>query len=62
MQAFTNFVSRIRPGKTVVDLVTPIEILLFPPDKEPNIASEDKELFMQVMAEFTNIEREVCHV
>ena len=62
MQAFTNFVSRIRPGKTVVDLVTPIESLLFPPDKEPNIASEDKELFMQVMAEFTNIEREVCHV
>lgn len=48
------------PGKAVVDLVSPIQSLLFPPDKKPNIASEDKELFMQIMAEFAKIEREVC--
>ena len=60
MQVFTHLMSRMKPGKPVVDLVTPVQSLLFPPNKKPNIASEDKELFMQVMAEFTNFEREVC--
>jgi len=46
----------------VVDLVTPVQGLLFPSDKEARIASEDPDLFQKVMAEFNNFENEVCHM
>lgn len=50
----------MKPSKTVVDLVTPVQGLLFPSDKEARIASEDPDLFQKVMAEFNNFE--VCHI
>ena len=59
VQAITNLV---KPSKPVVDLVTPVQGLLFPSDKEARIASEDPDLFQKVMAEFSNFENEVCHM
>lgn len=52
----------MKPSKPVVDLVTPVQGLLFPSDKEARIASEDPDLFQKVMAEFNNFENEVCHM
>ena len=52
----------MKPSKTVVELVTPVQSLLFPSDKEARIASEDPNLFQKVMAEFNNFENEVCHM
>ena len=52
----------MKPSKPVVDLVTTVQGLLFPSDKEARIASEDPDLFQKVMAEFSNFENEVSHM
>ena len=46
----------------MADLVTAVQGLLFPPDGEDRIASEDSDLFVMVMAEFNKFEIQVCHI
>ena len=45
-----------------VELVTAVQGLLFPPEEEGRIASEDTYLFALVMAEFDRVETKVCHI
>ena len=44
----------------MVDLATRMQKLLFPHKKEARVASENDELFVNVMAEFSKFENEVC--
>ena len=44
----------------MVELVTKVQGLLFPPDGKDKIASEDSDLFAAIMAEFNKFEIEVC--
>ena len=44
----------------MVDLATRMQKLLFPHKNEARVASENDELFVNVMAEFSKFENEVC--
>ena len=57
---FQRFLNWINPSRPVVELVTALQSLLFPPDGKNKIASEDTDLFALVMAEFNKFEIEVC--
>jgi len=57
-QGFQKLFSWINPSKPVVELVTPVQSLLFPPDGKDKIASEDTDLFAMVMAQFNKFEIE----
>lgn len=57
---FQRFLNWINPSRPVVELVTALQSLLFPPDGEVRIASKDTDLFALVMAEFNKFETEVC--
>ena len=48
--------------KPVVELVAAVQGLLFPPDGEERIASEDSDLFVMVMDEFDRVETGVCYI
>jgi len=55
---FQRFLNWINPSRPVVELVTALQSLLFPPDGEVRIASKDTDLFALVMAEFNKFETE----
>ena len=59
---FQKLFNWINPSKPVVELVTPVQSLLFPPDGKDKIASEDTDLFAMVMAQFNKFEIEVCKI
>ena len=50
----------MKHSKPVVQLAATVQNLLFPSDHEVKIASASNELFVDVMAEFTKFENEVC--
>lgn len=59
-QFFAKLLPGTKPNKPVVELATKVQILLFPSNHEVRIASASTELFVDVMAEFSKFENEVC--
>ena len=50
----------LKSSNLVVDLATSVQKILFPSDNEARIASENPELFVNVMGEFSTFENQVC--
>ena len=59
-QFFAKLLPGTKPNKPVVELATKVQNLLFPSNHEVRIASASTELFVDVMAEFSKFENEVC--
>jgi len=60
LKKLLKFLPGMKPRKPVMDLATAVQDLLFPPDGEDRIASDESDLFVMVMAGFNNFENEVC--
>lgn len=50
----------LKSSNLVMDLATSVQKILFPSDNEARIASENPELFVNVMGEFSTFENQVC--